>query len=238
MQLSPLFWVFAILGHRVWTDHTVARPPRSPTMGLPPLHVLLAPPRRANDGTEWSKADGERYCLRGAPCSARASARRALSPLRFSSRNSAAHVPQCVMPRVTDDENGWRPTYPVPLSARTLGELAKETASRLRRQRLSLEAGEAASRQSYFRVRVEAAAPVVHCVERSITLGPRKPLLQKSARARHRSADLPPLLDLAHLQAPLPRRPSSAESPTRLKQHSMPPARPNSDRGTPESLSE
>ena len=118
-------------------------------MGLPPNEFLLAPPRRSNDPEEWSRRQGVRNCLVGLPrpgempvyyksLSARAAAahkpvRQPLSPLKVEARNSYWHAPRCIMPKA---EENWRDVRPVPLSARTVRELAYTRAETLHRERL------------------------------------------------------------------------------------------------------
>ena len=59
--------------------------------------------------------------------------RQPLSPLRVEARNSAVHVPRCILPR---PQEHWCDVRPVPLSARTVRELAYTQAERMVLQRL------------------------------------------------------------------------------------------------------
>ena len=104
-------------------------------MGLPPTSVLLAPPRRSIDPVEWSRRHGERYCLIDIPRPQHRPARRLvarpLSPLKSDRRNSAFHVPMCVLPRAAiGDENA-----PVPIGPRVLRKLSAAKAEEVFKER-------------------------------------------------------------------------------------------------------
>lgn len=105
---------------------------------LPPTSILLAPPARGNGPCQWSLADETRPCLEDIE-EPRRKSRSVLSPLRSARRNSASHVPACILPTPSTsvcDENGWYSSRPVPLSARSMGFLAKEHADKLRLERM------------------------------------------------------------------------------------------------------
>lgn len=125
-------------------------------MPLPPNDLLLQPPRRSIDGIQWSREAGGRQCLIAAARvealwknkpslreqqmmqaqsgsqSARAafvSAREEPTRSLRSRRNSALHVPICVLPKADVSDRPWV------LSARDMGSLARNKADALRVER-------------------------------------------------------------------------------------------------------
>lgn len=154
---------------------------------LPPIADLLRPPRRSIDPLEWSRAHGDRPCLSGLQSSRRAKAipRRALSPLKSERRNSAYHVPACVMPKeraFNEDIHNQPSAAPIPLTTRCLRELSYAKAEQMRRERLG----------------PRAAAPIDGA--------------RANVRIRRHSVDLPPIQLPAPPAATLQQRPYSADS--------------------------
>ena len=110
------------------------------TMGLPPTSMLLQPPRRSADPTEWSKAYGQRPCLTNIPRRRPGPPprQRLLSPLKCSPRGAFPIQPMCVMPKRDRSEDFYnQPSFaPIPLKARELRYLAVQKAERAKAERM------------------------------------------------------------------------------------------------------
>ena len=106
-------------------------------MGLPPSSILLAPPRSSIDLDQWSLYNHDRACLADPVNAMEPGAAAAQSKRR---RNSAVHIPLCILPKVKpDEEENVLSARPALLSAREVRELAKQKADELRADRLKLE---------------------------------------------------------------------------------------------------
>jgi hypothetical protein len=113
---------------------------------LPPIEYLLQPPRRSNDGVEWSRAHGERPCCVELPKDRKKKRgelyeRHPLAPLRSSRRAQAVHVPLCVLPKQSATTTDYLEPHktssrPIPLSARVVRELAFARANEQRNRRV------------------------------------------------------------------------------------------------------
>lgn len=196
------------------------------TMVVPPMSILLAPPRPSIDLDAWSLYEGERPCLNGVPeprSGYEAALQDPLSHVRcVKRRDSAACIAMCALPRAKPGDTSWS-TRPVPLSARTMRLLSKQHADRLRAERLTREEMKATKSSSMLAQspskRNAAVADI--CITSQ----------QPTPQFRRKSVQLPPIRLDTIAGSPASRRPHSSPVHARVKQSPTLPSSSNSDSG-------
>jgi hypothetical protein len=195
------------------------------SMVVPPMSILLAPPRPSIDLDSWSLYEGERDCLRGVPEPRWGQDAALINPLSemccVKRRDSAAHIAMCALPRSKAGEPSWS-TRPVTLTSRTMRLLSKQHADRLRAERLTRD--ELDSNRSSAVMGQPPSKRNAAVADMSIASRP-------TAQYRRKSVQLPPIQLDTIAGSPVTRRPHSSPVHTRNKPSPPVPPSSNSDSG-------
>ena len=138
-----------------------------------------------------------------------------------------ADIPACTLPCERREQAWVLSRRPIALSARVMRELSYAKAEASRKHRLALELASDPYRSSSSTLRPVVSTATAARYDLFLSLDSAAPLdgaplpAPRAHRPRYVSVNLPPILDLANMEDELPRRPASADSPSK---HSTAPA--------------